>query len=126
MQKKNESAEETSLSCLKKKFMFFFMLLGAIFRRMFLPIFQEYAKRNPHECLSVLVDNKANLCDKYEIEYYPTVLLFKKGKVDKRLDATPGAGLTKKQLTELTENRKLQFFNHEVRRLSCWLLVWLL
>jgi len=32
------------------------------------------------------------------------VLLFKKGKVHKRLDATPGAGLTKKQLVELTKN----------------------
>jgi len=70
----------------------------------FLPIFQEYAKTNPLECLSVVVDDKPELCDKYDIEYYPTVLLFKKGKVRKRLDATPGVGLSKSQLSELTSN----------------------
>ena len=74
------------------------------FSRAFLPIFEEYAKRNPHECMSVVVDDKPGLCDKYSIEYYPTVLLFKKGKVDKRLDAAPGEGLTKKQLMQLTES----------------------
>jgi thiol-disulfide isomerase/thioredoxin len=74
------------------------------FSQRFLPIFEEYAKGNPHECISVVVDDKPELCDKYSIEYYPTVVLFKKGKVHKRLDATPGEGLTKKQLIALTEN----------------------
>jgi len=68
----------------------------------FLPIFQEYAKSNPQECLSIVIDDKPDLCEKYAIEYYPTVLLFKKGQVEKRLDATPGLGLTKKQLKDLT------------------------
>ena len=68
----------------------------------FLPIFEDYAKTNPQECISVIIDDKPDLCEKYEIEYYPTVLLFKKGDVEKRLDATPGLGLTKKQLHDLT------------------------
>jgi thioredoxin 1 len=68
----------------------------------FLPIFQEYAKSNPSECISVVIDDKPELCDKYLIDYYPTVILFRKGKVDKRLDATPGMGLSKSQLSELT------------------------
>ena len=68
----------------------------------FLPIFEEYAKTNPAECLSILIDFMPKLCKKYSIDYYPTVLLFKKGKVQKRLDATPGLGLTKAQLMELT------------------------
>ena len=68
----------------------------------FLPIFQEYAKNNPNECISVEIDDKPELCDKYLIDYYPTVILFKKGKVNKRLDATPGMGLSKSQLSELT------------------------
>jgi hypothetical protein len=51
-----------------------------------------------------MIDYKPDLCEKYSIDYYPTVVLFKKGKVYKRLDATPGAGLTKKQLTELATN----------------------
>jgi thiol-disulfide isomerase/thioredoxin len=71
----------------------------------FLPIFQEYAKSNPEQCMTIMIDDKPELCDKYEIDYYPTVLLFKKGKVEKRLDATPGEGLTKKQLKDLTANQ---------------------
>jgi thiol-disulfide isomerase/thioredoxin len=70
----------------------------------FLPIFEDYAKTNPQECISVVIDDKPDLCEKYEIDYYPTVLLFNKGEVKKRLDATPGLGLTKKQLIELTTN----------------------
>lgn len=69
----------------------------------FLPIFEEYARTNPNECISVVIDDKPSLCDKYSIEYYPTVLLFKKGKVNKRLDVAPGGDLTKKQLAKFTE-----------------------
>jgi len=43
------------------------------------------------------------ICEEYSIEYYPTVILFRKGKVHKRLDAQPGIGLNKEQLKELTE-----------------------
>ena len=70
----------------------------------FLPIFKEYAKSNPNECLTVMIDFKEDLCEKYSIEYYPTVLLFKNGQVQKRLDATPGLGLTEAQLEKLTAN----------------------
>lgn len=72
--------------------------------REFLPIFEEYASRNPDECMSVMIDDKPELCDKYSIEYYPTVLLFKKGKIDKRLDAEPGEGLKRKRFAQLAEN----------------------
>lgn len=71
----------------------------------FLPIFQDYAKSNPRECISVVIDDKPELCDRYAIDYYPTVLLFKNGKVYKRLDATPGVGLSKSQLSELTSDK---------------------
>jgi len=74
------------------------------FSQRFLPAFEEYAKGNPQACMSVIVDDRPDLCEEYAIEYYPTVLLFKKGKVHKRLDAEPGVGLTKKQLAELTKN----------------------
>ena len=70
----------------------------------FLPVFEEYSESNPKECLRVIVDDKADICEEYSIEYYPTVVLFKKGKVHKRLDARPGVGLSKKQFEELTEN----------------------
>jgi thiol-disulfide isomerase/thioredoxin len=106
MKKLDENKEEQIEEILKSKEKTFTLFYASWcpFSQRFLPIFEEYAKRNPHECISVVVDDKPDLCDKYSIEYYPTVLLFKKGKIYKRLDAAPGAGLTKKQLIELTEN----------------------
>jgi thiol-disulfide isomerase/thioredoxin len=88
----------------KEKAFVLFYASWCPYSQRFLPIFEEYAKANPKECMSVLIDDKPDLCDKYKIDYYPTVLLFKKGEVEKRLDATPGVGLTKKQLKELTAN----------------------
>ncbi len=105
-EKKQEQVEENIDDVLrsKEKVFVLFYTSWCPFSQMILPIFEEYAKGNPHECISVVVDDKPDLCEKYSIDYYPTVLLFKKGEVYKRLDATPGAGLTKKQLTELTTN----------------------
>jgi thioredoxin 1 len=71
----------------------------------FLPIFEEYSRSNPDECLSVIVDEDPDICDEYDIEYYPTVIMFKNGKVHKRLDVEPGGDLTKKQLKDLTEKQ---------------------
>jgi thiol-disulfide isomerase/thioredoxin len=73
------------------------------FSQMFLPIFEEYARDNPEECISVVVDDKPDVCEEYSIEYYPTVILFKKGKVSGRLDAKPGVGLNRNQLKAFTE-----------------------
>jgi hypothetical protein len=39
------------------------------------------------------------------VDVVPTVLLFEKGKVIKRLDGTPGAGLNEKQLKKLGQAR---------------------
>ena len=88
----------------KEKAFVLFYASWCPFSQRFLPIFEDYAKSNPSECISIVIDDKPDLCEKYEIDYYPTVLLFKKGEVKKRLDATPGEGLTKKQLKELTAN----------------------
>ena len=71
----------------------------------FLPIFEEYSKSKPKECLSIIVDEEPSVFEEYAIEYYPTVIMFKKGKIHKRLDAEPGVGLNKKQLKELTEKQ---------------------
>ena len=75
------------------------------FSQRFLPIFEEYSKSNPKECLTVIVDEEPDLCEEYAIEYYPTVILFKEGKVHKRLNAQPGVGLNKKQFKDLTEKQ---------------------
>jgi thiol-disulfide isomerase/thioredoxin len=75
------------------------------FSQRFLPVFEEYSKNNPNECLSVIVDEQPDVCEEYSIEYYPTVIMFKKGRVHKRLDAEPGIGLSKKQLQKLAEEQ---------------------
>jgi thioredoxin 1 len=103
MKKQTQDNLDAELESKEKAFVLFYASWCPHSQR-FLPIFQEYAKTNPLECLSVVVDDKPELCDKYDIEYYPTVLLFKKGKVHKRLDATPGVGLSKSQLLDLTAN----------------------
>ena len=74
------------------------------FSQRFLPIFEAYEKTNPEGCVKVVIDDKPDVCDEYSIDYYPTVLLFRKGKVHKRLDSEPHVGLTKTQLEEFTQN----------------------
>jgi thiol-disulfide isomerase/thioredoxin len=73
------------------------------FSQRFLPIFEEYSRNNPEDCIRIIVDEEPDICEEYAIDYYPTVIIFKKGKVHKRLDAEPGVGLNKKQLKDITE-----------------------
>jgi thiol-disulfide isomerase/thioredoxin len=101
--KQVKSDIENVLKSKEKAFVLFYAS-WCPFSQRFLPIFEDYSKSNPQECMSVVIDDKPDLCEKYEIDYYPTVLLFKNGRVEKRLDATPGLGLTKKQLYDLTAN----------------------
>jgi thiol-disulfide isomerase/thioredoxin len=101
--KQTKSEIENALKSKEKAFVLFYAS-WCPFSQRFLPIFEDYAKNNPQECMSVVIDDKPDLCEKYQIDYYPTVLLFKNGAVEKRLDATPGLGLTKKQLQGLTSN----------------------
>jgi thioredoxin 1 len=70
------------------------------FCRMFLPIFEEHAREKRHdEFLRVRIDDEDNpLGEKYEVAVVPTVILFKAGKVQRRLDGILGAGLTEDQL----------------------------
>ncbi len=87
----------------KEKAYVLFYATWCPFSQRFLPIFEEYSKNNPMECLSVIVDEEPEVFEEYEIEYYPTVICFVRGKVNKRLDAVPGVGLDKKQLKDFTQ-----------------------
>jgi len=107
MKKKIEISKEKNVDVIlkeKEKVYVLFYASWCPHSQRFLPIFNEYAKTKPDECLSIMIDFRVDLCDKYAIEYYPTVLLFKKGKVKKRLDATPGVGLSKAEFADLTAN----------------------
>jgi thioredoxin 1 len=65
----------------------------------FLPTFQRCAEG---EKLSFLVvkDDHETMGDRYSVEVVPTVLLFEKGNVSKRLDGVLGKGLNEKMLTD--------------------------
>ena len=69
----------------------------------FLPVFTKWAEENPQKCLRVMIDDLESVCDKYQIEVYPTVLYFEKGQVSKRLDGKPGVGLNIKNLTDFVK-----------------------
>lgn len=70
------------------------------FSQRFLPIFNEFKDANPDEYLVVALDDDPETCAEYSIKYYPTVILFKNGRVEKRLDSKPGVGLNKQQFEE--------------------------
>ena len=70
------------------------------FSQRFLPIFQKVAE-SKRDCLRVITDDKASLCEKYSVDTVPTVLIFEKGVVTKRLDAEPHEGLSEGQLKKL-------------------------
>jgi thioredoxin-like negative regulator of GroEL len=72
------------------------------FSQRFLPIFEKYAQNEMQTCIRVKTDDKASICEKYSVEVVPTVILFEKGRVKKRLDGTPGVGLDEEQLKDLT------------------------
>lgn len=73
------------------------------FSQMFLPIFEKYSKDKTQTCLRIKIDDKASLCEKYSIDVVPTILIFEKGTVKKRLDGKPGEGLKEKQLRDLPD-----------------------
>jgi thiol-disulfide isomerase/thioredoxin len=71
------------------------------FSKRFLPIYEKCTLNNPNPCLRVMIDDKQELCEKYSIEVFPTVLLFENGMVSKRLDGEAGFGLDEKRLKTL-------------------------
>ena len=71
------------------------------FSQRFLPIFENCSKDTAHRCYRIVIDEHPNLCEKYSVEVYPTVIFFEKGKVLKRLDGIHGVGLNEKQFREL-------------------------
>ena len=84
----------------KNKVVVLFYASWCPFSQRFLPTFEKYSKSKPENCLRIITDDKPILCEKYEVDVVPTVLIFEKGKVTKRLDGAAGIGLSEKQLLE--------------------------
>jgi len=85
----------------KEKVFVLFYASWCPFSRRFLPIFEKYSETRPQSCMRVKIDDKAKLTEKYSVDVVPTVLVFEKGTVTKRLDGEPGAGLDEKQFKNL-------------------------
>jgi thioredoxin-like negative regulator of GroEL len=71
------------------------------FSQRFLPIFEGCAKDTSRQCYRMMIDELPWLCEKYQIEVYPTVIFFEKGLPTERLDGTHGEGLSEQQFREL-------------------------
>jgi thiol-disulfide isomerase/thioredoxin len=85
----------------KKKVFALFYATWCPFSMAFLPHFQKHAEGKGHDCVRITIDDKESLFDKYGVEYMPTIIFFKNGKPENRLDATPRVGLSEKQLLDL-------------------------
>lgn len=95
--------EQDLKKILKTKNAFFILFYAAWcpFSQRFLPIFEDCTKDTPHTCYRMMIDEHPDLCEKYSVAVYPTVLFFENGKAVKRLDGTYGVGLNEKQLKDL-------------------------
>ncbi len=71
------------------------------FSRAFLPVFEKHAKGREAEFFRVLLDGNEPFFEECEIDVYPTVLFFRGGRIDRRLDGQHFLGLSEKQLTKL-------------------------
>jgi len=69
------------------------------FCRRVLPVFEKQALDNERNLLLV-ADDEEHIADLYGIDVFPTLILFEKNQIVKRLDAKPGLGLNEKQITD--------------------------
>jgi thiol-disulfide isomerase/thioredoxin len=99
----NEQEIEKQLETKDKTFVLFYES-WCPFSQRFLPIFEKFAKTQERDCIKVVADYKLQLCVKYNVAVFPTVLFFEKGKVTKRLDDEAGAGLSQKKLDNFAKN----------------------
>jgi thiol-disulfide isomerase/thioredoxin len=70
------------------------------FSRMFLPAFLDQAAKGEPCYRRILADEDTALIEKYRIDVFPTVLFFRHGSVEKRLDGVYHVGLSKEELED--------------------------
>ena len=74
------------------------------FSQEFLPVFEKHSRELEHNCCRVLTDEVDGCEDQYSINVVPTVIYFEGGKAVRRLDGTPGRGLSEKQLLDIIDS----------------------
>ncbi len=85
----------------KDKYFILFYAEWCPFSQRFLPIFEQCAKEAEYECYRMDIDEYPQLCNRYSVEVYPTIVFFEKGKPVERVDGIHGVGLSEKQFKEL-------------------------
>jgi thioredoxin len=98
----NRNSLEGVLKYKEKVFVLFYAPWCPFCQR-FLPIFEKFSQDKTRACEKVEIDENEILGEKYSVDVVPTVLVFKKGKLVKRLDALQGVGLSEKQLTDFVK-----------------------
>jgi len=73
------------------------------FCRRVLPVFEKQTHEAERHLLLV-TDDEEHIADFYGIDVFPTLILFEKGLVVKRLDGKPGIGLSDKQITDFIQS----------------------
>jgi len=73
------------------------------FCRRVLPVFEKQAREEERPLLLV-ADDEEHVADLYGIDVFPTLILFEKGQVVKRLDGKPGIGLNDRQITDFIQS----------------------
>ncbi len=73
------------------------------FCRKVLPVFEKLARRE-NQRLLLVADDEERVADVYDVDIFPTLILFEKGRVVKRLDGRPGVGLGEKQIADFIKS----------------------
>lgn len=69
----------------------------------FLPAFMDSAAVKPAAFARLCVDDLPEIEHRFDVEVVPTVLFFKDGKLENRLDGVLGRGLTDAKIQKFTE-----------------------
>ena len=97
----NTKQELENILQTKDKMFILFFAPWCPFSQRFLPIFEKCTKDTAKQCYYMMIDEFPDLCKKYVVEVFPTVIFFEKGAVSKRLDGNQGIGLSEKQFRDL-------------------------
>lgn len=81
------------------KFLLFYSAWDA-FSIEFTPAFEKLAVKSPGCFCKVSTDNLPEVAAEFSVEVVPTVLFFRNGRLDNRLDGKPDQGLTAESLAE--------------------------
>jgi thioredoxin-like negative regulator of GroEL len=74
------------------------------FCRKALPLFEKQALGAGRGNLLLVTDDEEHVADLYGIDIFPTLILFDRGAIVKRLDGQPGQGLSEKQIADFVQS----------------------